>query len=218
MIIAETQIDIITFLRFQIHFTSFKVFISKEFVRGRQAESLFVRKFHLKIFPYKIGICRSISKSACRIGQIDIVAYSIRILRYRSLVVLPVIFGKCRHIPSVRRHQTVRKPADVFTGDFRNRKVREFGRNTDGRAARTFKITDYMTESKRMRLSDMVIHLQRPIPVFIFRFTVLVRLFSPAAFFIKISTPVVSPRSGIDIIGDIMIIIGSQQQIQVFHQ
>ena len=45
-----------------------------------------------------------------------------------------------------------------------------------------------------------------------------IRLFSPATFFIKISTPVVSPRSGIDIVGDIMIVIGSQQQIQVFHQ
>lgn len=39
-----------------------------------------------------------------------------------------------------------------------------------------------MTESKRMRLSDMVIHLQRYIPVFIFRFTVLVRLFSTTAY------------------------------------
>ena len=43
----------------------------------------------------KIGTCRSISKSACHIGQIDIIAYSIRILRYRSLVVLPIVFGKC---------------------------------------------------------------------------------------------------------------------------
>lgn len=51
IIIAETQIQIITFLRPQIYFTGFQVFITKQFVCRRKPKSLFIRKFYLKIFP-----------------------------------------------------------------------------------------------------------------------------------------------------------------------
>ena len=90
-------------------------------------------------------------------------------------------------------HQAIRKTADILTRNFRNTKIRKFGRSTYDRAACTFKITYHMAKSKRMRLSDMIIHPQRSIPVLVFRFTILIRLFSPATPFVKLTTPVVSP-------------------------
>ena len=63
-----------------------------------------------------------------------------------------------------------------------------------------------MTVRKPTHLSDMIIQLLLPCPVFNFKFTDPVTLIQQAPFFRKYSSPVLSTRGGIYMMGGIMIL------------
>lgn len=112
--INGNSIDGYHFSRFQIHFASFKVIISKEeFVHGPVGTESLSLQFHLKerSFHYKTGTYRSISKTLHAVLVIDIVAL---FHQYSAMLSLNLCASNIWQMPFAvyllrTQHQTVKK-------------------------------------------------------------------------------------------------------------
>ena len=75
-----------------------------------------------------------------------------------------------------------------------------------------------MVERQEMRPADAVVQVQRGVPVRVFRFAVLQRLFAAAVRRVILPVPVVGAGRRVDVVGDVVVVVGSHRQVEILHQ
>ena len=91
---------------------------------------------------------------------------------------LVIILSEGREVPPFSRHQTIRKSGDILPCLLGNGKIRNSRSGIHIRTVTALENRQYMAQCKGLRPAETIINLERPIPVLILRFIVLVRLLS----------------------------------------
>lgn len=127
-----------------------------------------------------------------------------------------LLFYENRSIPPFGRKYAIGKAADVFARDLRDGKIGQYRRRTYVRTARATEIAVHMIERQGVDVADTVIECQRGVPVRITRFAVLVRLLAAAALLVIVPIPVVVAGRRVDIMRNIMVVVGRYEQVEPF--
>ena len=161
---------------------------------------------------------RAIAEGADVLGHVDVAAHAVGTLGDGAAVVLVVVLAEGGEVPPLGGHQAVGQAGDVLArhlGDVEAGYLRGTATVGDGG---TFEGAEHVVQRKGMDAPDAVVHGQRGIPILVGRFVVLVGLLAGAGQGLALSQPVVLPRSGVDVLRQVVVIIGGEDQVEPLGQ
>ena len=216
--ITQVEVDVVTVLGAEVGASGFHVLVAEEFVGCGQAIGFLVRKLGLEAVEDEPRARRTVAEGADLLGHIDVAAHAVRALGNRTPVILVIIFAEGRKVPTLGRHQAIGQAGDVLArhlGDVEARDLRRPAAIGDGGALEG---AEDVVQGEGMAAADAVVHGQRGIPILVGRLIVLVGLLAGAGQGTAVAQPVVLPRGGVDVLRQVMVIVGSEDKVKTLRQ